>query len=120
MEQADRDVILEKIELLVENSNYDLLLKECLDQEIIFPEMVEQFDVDSPHRSLFQKITHRGPKAYNRLLNILKTRFPNAFALLSKVSVSLLFRLYLNRAKLTNDMAQRRIKEIFNLLFSFR
>lgn len=39
-------------------------------------------DVQTRHRKLFEKIVHRGPKAYDDFVTILEESFPNAFALL--------------------------------------
>lgn len=41
---------------------------------------------DARHRKLFEKITFRGPKAYDLLLRILREHFPDAYEILTHVS----------------------------------
>lgn len=40
-------------------------------------------DVSARHKRLLEKITHRGPGAYNVFLSILREKYPNAFTLLN-------------------------------------
>lgn len=56
------------------------------------------------HRRLFEKITRRGPKAYELLINILQQHFPDAYEILTHVS-------YRNRA--IND-DEPSIRELLN------
>lgn len=39
MEQSDRDVILNNINALITNTNYDKLMVLCIDHQLIFEEM---------------------------------------------------------------------------------
>lgn len=89
MEQFHRDLILDNIDLLVQHTEYEALKKNCLDQQIIFDEMIEQiekFDGDSRHHELIKKITHRGPTAFEAFAGILKQHFPLAYEVLNEVS----------------------------------
>lgn len=114
MEQEHRTKILCNIDKLVKFTNYDILVRACLEQQLLFKVMVDKIQVncgaialialirfhrnsmncdlqlettqEARHRKLFEKITHRGPKAYEMLIKILKQHFPDAYEILTHVS----------------------------------
>lgn len=45
MDQNDRDKILNNINRLIEVTDYDLLIEECLNRNILFPQMKEKIEV---------------------------------------------------------------------------
>lgn len=45
MDQNDRDKILNNINRLIEVTDYDLLIDECLNRNILFPQMKEKIEV---------------------------------------------------------------------------
>lgn len=45
MEQADRNKILRNIEKLIQYTDYDELMRQCIERKLIFQEMREQIEV---------------------------------------------------------------------------
>lgn len=87
MEQADGIKILNKIDQLVDYTNYDLLLEYCVSEQLILADMVENFDDDKRHHQLIGKITQGGPDAFGLFTKILKQHFPQAYEVLQNVSL---------------------------------
>lgn len=46
MEREDRDKILQNIEKLIQYTNYDKLMRQCIDRRLIFDVMQEQIEVN--------------------------------------------------------------------------
>lgn len=111
MEKEHRRIILDNISELIKLTNYDLLMKKCLDRKIMFPIMKSEIEVNSDnsecfecndninlsfqklqigsetkHKMLFEKITHRGPNAFQGLVEICKGNFVEAANLLQRKS----------------------------------
>lgn len=86
MNEADRNNILLNINRLMLYTNYNELMDYCLRARLLFVEMKEQIELHPTesirHRRLLEKITHRGPTAYNKFLQILSCVFPEAWAVL--------------------------------------
>lgn len=53
MEQADRDKILQNIEKLIQYTDYDELMRHCIDQKLIFDVMREQIEVNLNYSLLY-------------------------------------------------------------------
>lgn len=47
MEQADRDKILQNIEKLIQYTEYNELMQECIERKLLFDVMREQIEVKS-------------------------------------------------------------------------
>lgn len=45
MEQADRDKIIQNIEKIIQYTDYDELMRQCIDRKLIFDVMREQIEV---------------------------------------------------------------------------
>lgn len=110
MEKEHRRVILDNIGELIKLTNYEILMKKCLDRKIMFPIMKSEIEVNSnnikcevkdnkvikfqklqigpetKHKMLFEKITHRGPNAFQGLVEICKGSFAEAANLLQRKS----------------------------------
>lgn len=54
MEQADRDKILQSIEKIIQYTEYDKLMRLCIDQKLIFDVMREQIEVNLNYFWSFQ------------------------------------------------------------------
>lgn len=61
---------------------------------------------EARHRKLFEKITHRGPKAFETLLRILQQHFPDAHEILTHVSYRM--------RNTINDNDEPSIRELLN------
>lgn len=108
MDNADRQKITLNIDKLLQYTDYEELMEKCLQKELLFIEMKEQIEVNQAniffflkeylnnlqlqlqiypdehtrHRKLLEKITHRGPKAFQKFTNILNLSFPDALSIL--------------------------------------
>lgn len=76
------------MEPLIQNTNYDVLKKECFKRFMLSEVMIvlieeRNLDEHSRHKKLFEKITKRGPTAFQTLLEICKDNFPTAYKLLN-------------------------------------
>lgn len=88
MNQRERQRIFHLMEPLIQNTNYDILKKECFRRFVLSEVMIaiiedRNLDEHSRHKKLFEKITKRGPTAFQALLEICKENFPSAYKLLS-------------------------------------
>uniref|UniRef100_A0AAG5DXJ1 Caspase n=1 Tax=Anopheles atroparvus TaxID=41427 RepID=A0AAG5DXJ1_ANOAO len=86
-----RDRINYSLDKLIHGTNYTILRNECVQRNMISRDMVARIentamDVTTRHRKLFEKITKRGPKAFNTLLDICQRQFPKAYAELNPAS----------------------------------
>lgn len=87
MDDKHRKVIKENISKLVQHTNFKDLLKTCREERLLSQQMVENLYLDSKnlyefgrsptleeiqHQKLFEKITHRGPEAFQKLIKILR------------------------------------------------
>lgn len=112
MEKEHRRIILDNICELIKLTNYDLLMKKCLERKIMFPIMKSEIEVkfltkkfvfcilynsfksfqklqigaETKHKMLFEKITHRGPNAFQGLVEICRGNFVEAANLLQRKS----------------------------------
>lgn len=95
MNQRERQRIFYNMEPLIQNTNYDVLKKECFRRFLLSEVMIvlieeRNLDEHSRHKKLFEKITKRGPTAFQTLLEICKDNFPTAYKLLtSGINLSL-------------------------------
>lgn len=72
---------------LVQNTSYEVLKKECYLRRMLSEVMIAVIedryrDEASKHKKLFEKITKRGPTAFQTLLDICQGNFPAAYKLL--------------------------------------
>lgn len=113
MEKEHRRIILDNIGELIKFTNYKQLMKRCLDRKIMFPIMETEIEVSSSimqlklyysqltyvismqklqvgnetkHKLLFEKLTRRGPNAFQGLVEICKSDFIEAANLLQRRS----------------------------------
>ncbi|XP_053690230.1 caspase Dronc [Sabethes cyaneus] len=92
MNQNDRQKIMNQLDQLIQNTNYGTLLNSCLDERILSEVMIfiieDRFpDEATKHKMLFEKITKRGPTAFQKLLDICQLNFPAAYNLLKSGNV---------------------------------
>ncbi|XP_053674011.1 caspase Dronc [Anopheles nili] len=91
MNNQDRHTILTFLDKLVSNTNYSTLRNECIKRNMLSQTMVSRIesiahDELTRHKKLFDKITKRGPKAFDVLLDICQKEFPKAYPLLKPSS----------------------------------
>ncbi|XP_054735283.1 caspase Dronc-like [Anastrepha obliqua] len=87
MDDKHRNVIKKNISKLVQYTNFKDLLKTCQEERLLSQQMVENLYLDSKnlyefgrsptleeilHQKLFEKIIHRGPEAFQKLIKILR------------------------------------------------
>ena len=77
MNDNHRKLIQVNIDQLSEVTDYETMKKACVDKEVITEYMAELIERDGKdellkNKMLFQKLTHRGPTAFNKILDILK------------------------------------------------
>ncbi|XP_055613753.1 caspase Dronc [Uranotaenia lowii] len=87
MNQQERQLILRQVDQLVQNTRYQVLRNECYQRRMISDAMIAIIedripDDASRHKKLFEKITKRGPTAFQTLLDICQQNFPPAYDLL--------------------------------------
>lgn len=93
MEDNQRKLILINIEQLIKVTNYQDLMKKCIEQKLLTPTMEEIIESDGKierekHFLLFKKLVHRGPTAFRNLLKILQElEFHEAHKLLSQSTI---------------------------------
>jgi caspase Dronc len=75
MDDLDRKLITENIEQLMDLTNYNRLMQKCREKrmlsDVMHREIEKTPDPNERHRKLFEKITRRGPTAFDTLLTIL-------------------------------------------------
>lgn len=91
MNNTDRLMINVNLEKLINNTNYSSLRAECVQRNMLSQTMVSRIetiaqDEITRHKKLFEKITKRGPKAFETLLYICQQKFPNAYLILKPSS----------------------------------
>lgn len=94
MDQRDRQQIQRNMGQLIQNTSYRVLMDECVRRRMLSEAMksiIEDRNRDeaSQHRKLFEKITKRGPMAFQTLLEICQRDFPIAYDLLKDGSLSI-------------------------------
>lgn len=77
MNENHRKLILCNLDKLIDVTEYSTIKNSCLKKEIITETMAQNIEGDGSNETernflLFKKITHRGPKAFDKLLEILK------------------------------------------------
>lgn len=87
MNQLERQRILRNMDPLIQNTNYAILMNECFQRRILSEVMISLIEDRFPdeaakHKKLFEKITKRGPTAFQALLDICQVNFPAAYKLL--------------------------------------
>lgn len=93
MNENHRKLILGNIDQLAGETDYRTILQACLDKRIITDVMAEIIDTDgsddlNKSNLLFRKLTHRGPTAFLKILDILKdNKYSNAHKLLSASTI---------------------------------
>lgn len=103
MNNNHRNLILFNINKLVDETDYSVLVQACLDKEILTETMRQIIDSDGAdddtrNTLLFEKLTHRGPTAFGKILDILKeNNYTTALKILSSSTIP--------SATFTNDQA---------------
>lgn len=93
MNENHRKLILANIDQLANETDYGVILRACLEQKIITDVMADIIETDgsddlNKNHLLFQKLTHRGPTAFMKILDILKNnQYTNAHKLLSASTI---------------------------------
>lgn len=95
MEDHHRRLIDHHLNTLVESTDYDLIKQELLTKQVLTQVMVDNIETDTKDqdeniklRNIYLKLKHRGPKAFQRLLEIFKENsYERAFNLLSSSTV---------------------------------
>ncbi|XP_062561712.1 caspase Dronc [Armigeres subalbatus] len=87
MDQRDRQLIHRHMDQLILHTNYKVLLNECIGRRMlseVMKSIIEDryLDEATRHKKLFEKITKRGPMAFQTLLDICQHDFPIAYGLL--------------------------------------
>lgn len=77
MNDNHRNLILSNLNTLVLSTEYAIMARECLARDIITINMHTNIEKDAKtdnqrNKLLFKKITHRGPEAFNKLVQILR------------------------------------------------
>lgn len=93
MNPIDRQRILRHMEPLIQNTSYKVLKEECYSRRMVSEVMIaliEERNLDevSQHRKLFEKITKRGPTAFQTLVDICERNFPAAYKLLKSGNIT--------------------------------
>lgn len=76
MEEQHIQQLIELTPKILKLFNYTVFKEKCLQNEIVFQVMVDNIEKksisnESRFEALLKKITHRGPKAYHKTVNIL-------------------------------------------------
>lgn len=76
MEDQHIKQIIDLTPIIVKLFNYTIFREKCLQNEIVFQAMIDNIEKnnissESKFVTLLKKITHRGPKAYRKIVNIL-------------------------------------------------
>lgn len=76
MEEHHIQQIINLTPIIVKLFNYMVFKEKCLQNEIVIQVMIDNIEKknisnESRFEALLQKITHRGPKAYRKTVNIL-------------------------------------------------
>lgn len=95
MEENHRRLIDHHMNVLIESTDFELMKTELLNKQVLTQVMVDNIENDTKGQdegaklqSIFKKLKHRGPKAYQKLLEILKENSYNrAYNLLSSSTV---------------------------------
>lgn len=87
MDERDRQLIRRNMDQLVLHTNYKILMNECIHRRMLSEVMkaiIEDRyrDEATQHRKLFEKITKRGPMAFQTLVDICQRDFPIAYKVL--------------------------------------
>ncbi|EAT36368.1 AAEL011562-PA [Aedes aegypti] len=93
MDQRDRHQIQHNMDQLIQHTNYGVLMAECVGRQMmseVMKAIIEDRypDEASRHKKLFEKITKRGPHAFDILVSICQRNFPTAYKLLKNGNVS--------------------------------
>lgn len=90
MNDNHRKLIKQNIEKLIHVTDYAVMIRGCLWREVLTQTMVDIIEQDGKdseldkNRMLFEKLTHRGPKAYHNILEIFKENdYHDAYKMLS-------------------------------------
>ncbi|XP_058128138.1 caspase Dronc-like isoform X2 [Anopheles coustani] len=91
MNNLHRQRIFNSMDKLIHYTNYTTLRNECIQRDMLSLDMVLRIeslaaDETTRHKLMFEKITRRGPKAFNTLLDICQRNFPKAYAELNPSS----------------------------------
>lgn len=94
MNENHRKLILNNLDKLADTTEYSTMIFQCQKKEIITDTMAKNIQGDGKDDNernllLFEKITHRGPKAFDRLLDILKDQNFNEAHLMLTQSASI-------------------------------
>lgn len=94
MNDNHRKLILYNIDKLIRVTDYEKFVNSCLQKEIITPVMADIIEQDghsddyAKKRLLFQKLTHRGPTAFHKILEICQeNEYKEAHAMLSASTI---------------------------------
>ena len=95
MEEHHRQLIDRYMNELVENTDYELIKNDLLSNQVLTQVMVDNIESDTKGKNeaiklktVYSKVKHRGPNAFQLLLNILsRNSYERAFTLLSSSTV---------------------------------
>lgn len=93
MNDNQRKLISYNIDKLIYVTDYDTMINSCLKKEILTPVMVNIIDQDGKteldkKRILYEKLVHRGPTAFAKILEILQeNEYKEAYDLLSASTI---------------------------------
>lgn len=89
MNDSHRRLIQSNIDLLTECTDYTTVLNACVDQDVMTQRMADIIEEDGGNereksKRLYQKVTHRGPTAFAKILDIFKQyNYTEAYNILS-------------------------------------
>ncbi|XP_052896213.1 caspase Dronc-like [Anopheles moucheti] len=91
MDDKDRNIIITNLDELVNNTSYCALRTACIEQHMLSKTMASRIestaqDERTRRKKLFEKITKRGPTAFETLLSICQQKFPIAYSILKPSS----------------------------------
>lgn len=117
MENKHREAIMSRIDTLIHCTNYEALCNECIQHNMLSRDMVLRIeslesDAETRHKKLFEKITKRGPKAFDILLKICRQQFPPAYTELQRGFMPPLRRSESNDAKMNSTLNPNRVRPV--------
>lgn len=89
MESVHREKILKNIDSLMKATDYEKFIECCLKKNLLSQTMRENLEEEFGNETdrkmaLWRKIPKRGPKAYDKLLEICSENYPQAYIILNK------------------------------------
>ncbi|XP_058123623.1 caspase Dronc-like [Anopheles ziemanni] len=117
MENKHREAIISRMDALIHCTNYEALCNECIQRNMLSRDMVLRIeslesDAETRHKRLFEKITKRGPKAFDILLDICRRQFPPAYTELQRGFMPPFRRMESNDAKMNSTLNPNRVRPV--------